>query len=109
MDKAKTLLIGKDEQRKVGEGDLVIAYQATREEGGYLHTNIDWLFDKETTTDEIRAAFGSLLSSIEDIFGEKMVTEAITHYANEKGHLIKTPNGAILHLKSKGLSFKNWK
>lgn len=106
--KAKTLLIGKDESRKVGDGDLVIAFQAARVNGG-LATNLDWLFDKQTTNDEIKSAFGSLLSSIEDVFGEKMVTEAIMHYAEEKNHLIKTPQGAALHFKSKGLNFKDWR
>lgn len=108
MKKSQTLLIGKDDIRKIGEGDLVIAFQANRE-GESLGTNIDWLFDKETTNEEIKSAFGSLLSSIEEIFGEKMVTEAIMHYAEEKNHLIKTPQGAVLHFKSKGLNFKDWR
>jgi hypothetical protein len=74
-----------------------------------MDTNLDWIFDDEVTPSEIKSILGSFLSSIEDIFGEKMVTEAVLHYAEERGHLVKTPQGAALHLKSKGLSFKNWK
>lgn len=108
-EKAKTLLIGKDGTRKVGEGDLVLAFQSNRDNRGGLNTNLDWLFDNSTTDEEVRASFGSLLSSIEEVFGEKMVTEAIIHYAEEKGHLVKTPQGSGFHFKSQGLKFKNWR
>lgn len=100
---------------KIGEGDLVVAFQANRLEepgkpGQYrMETNIDWTFDDETTTEEIKSAFAALLDSIEEIFGEKMVTEMIMHYAQDMNHLVQTPHGPGLHLKSKGLEFKPWK
>lgn len=111
--KAQTLLSGSNGIKKLNEGDLVIALQCNRVEHGngeyQLETNIDWSFDDETTPIEIKSFLGAILGSIEEIFGEKMVTEAILHYAEENNHLIKTPQGAGLHFKSKGLDFKNWK
>ena len=98
---------------KLNEGDLVFALQANRvnetEKGYQMETNLDWTFDDPTTPEEIRATLGSFLSTIEDLFGEKMVTEAILHYAEERNHLVMTPQGAGLNFKSKGLIFKNWK
>jgi hypothetical protein len=113
--KSKTLLqSGKDKRfDKIGEGDLVFALQANRvnetEKGYQIETNLDWSFDDKTTPLEIKSSLGSFLSTIEDIFGEKMVTEAILHYAEERNHLVITPQGAGLNFKSKGLKFKNWK
>ena len=113
--KSKTLLqSGKDKQfDKVGEGDLVFTFQANRtnsDKAQYqIETNLDWSFDDATTSEEIKSSLGSFFSTIEDIFGKKMVTEAILHYAEERNHLIITPQGAGLNFKSKGLKFKNWK
>ncbi|HYT41829.1 MAG TPA: hypothetical protein VEP90_05755, partial [Methylomirabilota bacterium] len=94
---------------KLNEGDLVFAFQCNRGEDHSLNTNMDWSFDDSTTPEEIKSFLGSILSNIEDVFGEKMVTEMITHYAKERNHLIITPQGAMLNFKSKGLQFKNWK
>ena len=102
---------------KLNEGDLVFAFQANREivategdeESYRLDTNMDWTFDDESTNQEIKSFLGSILSSVEDVFGEKMVTEAIMHYAEERNHLVITPHGAALHFKSKGISIKDWK
>src|SRR4051812_16441454 len=98
---------------KLNEGDLVFAFQANRvEEGGgdyRLDTNMDWTFDDPTTPEEIQAFMGSILSSIEDVFGEKMVTKAILHYAEEREHLVYTDQGATLNFKSVGIDYKKWK
>ena len=113
--KSQTLLkSGKDKKYdKLNEGDLVFAFQCSRIERGnneyQLETNMDWSFDDSTTPIEIKSFLGSILSSVEDVFGEKMVTEAIMHYAEERGHLVKTPQGAGLHFRSKGLKFKDWR
>jgi len=112
MKKGQTLLIGTDGNRKINDGNLVLAFQGNRVERGndqyQLETNLDWSFDDETTIVEIKSILGSFLSTIEDVFGEKMATEAILHFAQERNHLIKTPQGIILNLKSKGIKFKNF-
>jgi hypothetical protein len=95
---------------KLNEGDHVFAFQCNRVKekpnGDYqLETNMDWSFDDNVDAIEVKSFLGSILSSIEEVFGEKMVTEAIMHYADEKDHLIKTPAGAGLHFRSKGLAF----
>lgn len=113
--KSQTLLkSGKDKRfDKMGQGDLVFIAQCNRvnetEKGYNLETNMDWSFDDGVTPEEIKSFFGAILSSIEDVFGEKMVTEAILHYAEEKNHLVKTPMGVALNFKSKGLKFKPYK
>lgn len=111
--KASTLLIGTNGVRKLNEGDLAIALQCTRIEKGkdiyQLDVNMDWSFDDATTPEEIKNFIGGFLGSVEDVFGEKMVTEAIMHYAHENNHIIHTPDGPLMHLKSKGLSFKKIK
>lgn len=113
--KSQTLLKSGIDKKfdKLGEGDLVFTFQCNRIERGnnqyQLETNMDWSFDDPTTTEEIKSFLGSILSSIEDSFGEKMVTEAILHYAAERSHLVITPQGAGLNFKSKGLKFKDWK
>lgn len=115
MNKSQTLLKSGTSEKfdKMGEGDLVFALQANRvnesEKGYQMDTNMDWSFDDETSPNEIISLLGSTLSSIEDVFGEKMVTEAILHYAEERGHLVKTPQGAGFHFRSRGLQFKDWK
>lgn len=115
MKKSQTLLKSGTNPKfdKLNEGDLVFTFQGNRvnesEKGYQLETNIDWSFDDPTTSEEIKSILGSFLSSIEDIFGEKMVIEAIVHYAEERNHLVRTPMGAALNFKSKGLQFKNWK
>lgn len=114
MMKSQTLLKSGTDKRydKLGEGDLVFAFQCNRvekENSKYqLETNMDWSFDNEVTPIEIKNFLGSILSSIEDVFGEKMVTEAMLHYAEERGHLVKTPQGAALNFRSKGLNFKDF-
>lgn len=114
--KSQTLLKSGTNKKfdKLNDGDLVFAFQANRTNNTEAHyqltMNMDWSFDDATTSEEIKSFLGSILSSIEDTFGEKMVTEALTHYAHERNHLIKTPTGeALLHFKSKGLDFKEWK
>lgn len=115
MKKSQTLIKSGTDKKydKIGEGDLVFAFQANRTQVGKdqyrIDTNLDWTFDDATTPVEIKSALGSFLSSIEDLFGEKMVTEAIMHYADDMGHLVDVPGGKALHFKSKGLDFKNWK
>lgn len=98
---------------KRNEGDLVFAFQCNRTNSTdpeyQLETNMDWSFDDPTTPIEIKSFLGSILSSVEDVFGEKMVTEAILHYASERKHLVITPQGAALNFKSKGLAFKEFK
>lgn len=88
---------------KLNEGDLVLAFQINRvneqEKGDQLETNLDWSFDEKATPEQIKSGLGSLLTTIEQIFGEKMVTEMIVHYADETGKLTKLPGG-------KGLNFK---
>lgn len=111
MAKSQSLLKSGTDKRysKLNEGDLVMAFQANRtneNESKYqMMTNMDWSFDDETTTQEISSFLGSILSSVEDVFGEKMVTEAITHYATERNHLVFTPQGAGLKFRSFGLTF----
>ncbi len=113
--KSQTLLKSGTDKKydKLGEGDLVFTFQCNRiekENSQYqLETNMDWSFDNEVTPTELKSFLGSILSSIEDVFGEKIVTEAISHYAEERNHLIKTPQGLTLHFKSKGLEFKDIK
>lgn len=115
MKKSQTLLKSGTDSKydKLNEGDLVMAFQCNRIErknGEYqLETNMDWSFDDPTTDQEIKSFLGSILSSIEDVFGEKMVTEAMLHYAKDMNHLVLTPQGAALNFKSKGLAFKKWK
>lgn len=117
MAKSKTLLQSGTDKKydKLNEGDLVFAIQCDRvdkNESQYqLMVNMDWSFDDDVTPIEIKSMLGGFLGNIEDVFGEKMVTEAIIHYAEENGHLVNTPNGGKgLHLKSKGLNFKEgWK
>lgn len=111
MAKSQTLIKSGTNKKydKLNEGDLVIALQANRVKGkeGYrLMANMDWSFDDETTPVEIKSFLGGVLGSIEEVFGEKMVTEAITHYASETGKLVKSPDGKVAYLKSKGLTFK---
>lgn len=110
--KSQTLLKSGTSKKfdKLNEGDLVFTFQGNRtneDKAEYqMMTNMDWSFDDLATPTEIKSFLGSILSSIEDVFGEKMVTEAILHYADERGHFVKTPQGAGLQFKSKGLDFK---
>ena len=114
MKKSQTLLKSGTDNKydKLGEGDLVFTFQCNRVERGnnkyQLETNMDWSFDNNVTPTEIKSFLGSILSSIEDVFGEKMVTEAMLHYAEERGHLVKTPQVAALNFRSKGLNFKDF-
>lgn len=110
MKKAQTMLEAHDGKKKINDGDLAICIQANRNTDGYdLMVNFDWSFAKDSTPTEIKSFLGGFLGNIEEVFGEKMVTEAIMHYAEDMGHIVETPQGKALHLKSKGLEFKNWK
>lgn len=110
--KSQTLLKSAEGKQfdKLNEGDHVFTFQCNRVKerstGEYqLETNMDWSFDDDVNPIEIKSFLGSILSSMEDVFGEKIVTEAIMHYADERDHLIITPAGAALHFRSKGLAF----
>lgn len=97
---------------KLGEGDLVFAFQVNRvpepksPEQYRLETNLDWSFDEEVNPIEIKSALGSFLTTVDQIFGEKMVTEMITHYADETNKLAKVPGGKVAYIRSRGLEFK---
>lgn len=110
--KSKTLLIQEDgATKKVGEGDLVMTIQANRIEQGKgeyrLDVNIDWSFDSETNIVEIKSMLGGFLGNIEDVFGEKMVTEMISHWGVETGKVVKDGSGkAMVYARSKGQKFK---
>jgi hypothetical protein len=103
--KAKTLLVGHDLKNKVGEGDGVVCIQADKE-GNQIMTNMDWSFDSSWTPTEIKSMLGGFLGSIEEVFGEKMVTEAIIHWADDTGKTVMDKNGKFLWLRSKGLQFR---
>lgn len=115
MKKSQTLLKSGNGQKfdKLSEGDLVFTLQCNRTNDAkaeyQLMTNMDWSFDDDVTPIEIKSFLGSFLSSIEEAFGEKMVTEALMHYAKEKGHLVDMAGGKVLNFRSKGLSFKDIK
>ena len=49
---------------------------------------------------------GKLEEKMLQRFDERMVTEAITHYAEDKGKLVKDKSGKFAWLRSKGLDFK---
>lgn len=107
--KAKTLVITHNLDHIGNEGDLVIAAQGTftDEKHEHMHTNIDYSFGKSYKPQEVRALIGSMLTSIEELFGEKMVTEAMAHWADETGKLVKiNKSQAIIYSKSKGIEFK---
>jgi len=108
MKKAKILMETHNGDKKLNEGDLLFSAQANRDENG-LMVNIDWSFAKDVDSTEIKSFLGGVLNDIEEVFGEKMVTEAVMHYAEDMGHMIDTPHGRAMYLKSKGLDFKNWK
>lgn len=111
QSKAQTMIVAHDGKKKIAEGDLVFCIQANREQiNGVdgLMVNVDWDFSDDTTVSEIKGALGRFLGNIEDIFGEKMVTEAIQHYAEDMGHMRDTPFGKVMHLRSKGITFKDW-
>lgn len=108
MNKAKTLIENHDGKKKINEGDLVVCIQANRDPDG-LMVNFDWSFVKDANAAEIKSMLGGFLANIEEVFGEKMVTEAVIHYAEDMGHMVDTPQGKVMRLKSKGLDFKNCK
>lgn len=108
--KAQTMIEAHDGKKKINEGDLAICIQANRNTGGYnLMVNFDWSFAKDASPQEIKSFLGGFLGNIEEVFGEKMVAEAIMHYADDMGHIVDTPQGKGLYLRSKGLDYKNWK
>lgn len=109
--KAKTLLEGHDGQKKLNEGDIVFVIQGNLVNGGIM-VNVDWSFSNESKAkpELIKSMLGGFLGNILDIFGEKMVTEAIIHYAQENGKIETDIHGnKTLKLKSKGLEFKRIK
>ncbi len=108
MKKAQTLLEDHNGKKKLNEGDFVMCMQANRDENG-LMVNADWSFAKDATAQDIKSMLGGFLGNIEEVFGEKMVTEAVTHYAEDMGHMVNTPQGKAMYLRSKGLNFKDWK
>lgn len=105
--KSQTLIIQPDDKRKMGEGDLVMTIHGNRSEtpGGLL-VDMDWCFVPDTNPLEIKAFIGTFLSGISDIWGEKMVTEAIMHYAEDNGRVVKDGDKNVAVLKSAGLDFK---
>lgn len=104
--KAKTLLITHDLRNIANEGEFAVCIQGTKKKDDIITVNMDWSFDKSLTPEELKSFFGGFLGNLEDIFGEKMVTEAITHWADETGKLVKAPGGKLAYLKSRGLDFK---
>lgn len=106
--KAQTMIVGHDGKKKINEGDLVICIQGNKD-GNIINVNMDWSFAKDATAAEIKSFLGQFMGNIEDVFGEKMVTEMITHFASTYGHMKMTPLGPSWHFRSKGLEFKNWK
>ena len=104
--KAQTLLVNHDGTKKMGEGDLAVTIQGNQT-GERLLVNLDWSFPNGTPTDTIKSLFGGLLGNLEDIYGEKMVTEIIHHWAQETGKIVDLPGGGkAINLKSKDLEFK---
>src|SRR2546428_11927496 len=104
--KAKTLLITHDLRNKANEGEGVIAIQGNKD-GKQIMVSMDWSFDSSWTKDEIKSMLGGFLGNIEEVFGEKMVTEMIAHWGEETGKLVKINDSqAVVYGKSKGLSFK---
>lgn len=107
--KAKTLLVGHDLENKVGEGEGVVCIQGNKN-GEEILVNMDWSFDSSWSAQEIKSMLGGFLGNLEDVFGEKMVTEAIAHWGEDTGKLVKTGKGqAMVYSKSRGLDFKKGK
>lgn len=114
--KAQTMIESHRGEKKINEGDMVICIQGNKEKvdaagsgpSEMILVNMDWSFREGATAEDVKSMLGGFLSSIEDLFGEKMVTEAVVHYADEMNHMIDTPNGRGMYLKSKGLTFKDW-
>lgn len=110
MKKGQTMVIGHNGNKKINEGDIVMAIQANKNVEGYdWMVNFDWSLAKDTQPTDIVATLGRFLGNIEEIFGEKMVTKAIMHYALDMKHIVQTPMGPSLHLRDVGLEFKDWK
>lgn len=101
------MLIAHNGNKKLNEGDYVMAIQANKDGDKGLFINLDWAFPKENTPQEIKSILGAFLANIENVFGEKMVSEAFSHYAMMTGKLKVDENGKnFVELKSKGLDFK---
>lgn len=83
-----------------------MALQGTKT-GDEIYTNMDWSFDESWNFQDIKSMLGGVLGSIEEIFGEKMVTEMIAHWAAETGKLQQiNKTQAVVVSKSHGLKFK---
>lgn len=110
MKKAETLIIQPDGKRRIGSGNIVFCTQSelvVNENGEKgVMSNTDWYLEKGTDVEYVVASLSSFLQTIEEVFGEKMVAEMIMHYAVEKNHIIETPQGAAMNIRSKGLKFK---
>src|SRR3990167_8276839 len=104
MKKAQTMVVGHDGKKKINEGDLVIAIQGNKD-GEEMMVNMDWSFYEGATPSEIKSMIGCFLASVEDLFGEKMVTESITHYAGDTGKILEKfdDNTIGVRFRSKGL------
>lgn len=106
--KGKTLLVGHDLKNKVGEGEGVVCIQGNKDKNGIM-VNMDWSFDSSWSIHEIKSMLGGFLGNVEEVFGEKMVTEMISHWGEETGKTVKDKSGKFLWLKSKGLKFNQGK
>ncbi len=102
--KAQSLVVCHDGNKKLDDGDYIMVIQANREGVGGLVVNIDWSFDPKGNKTEIKSVLGGFLGCIEDVFGEKMVTEMVAHWAEDTGRNIE--NG-VIRMRSKGLDFKD--
>ncbi len=80
--KAQTILIDHNGKKKIGEGNTVFIIQGTKIGEG-IESNMDWSIDPTWKMEEIKSLIGVFLASLEDVFGERMVTQAIIHYAED--------------------------
>lgn len=88
------------------DGDHVLAIQGTRKLDGRMDVNIDWSFAPGVSMAELKSMFGGLLANLEDLYGEKFVTELIAHYAEDTNKLVKLSNSNVAFLKSHNIDFK---
>lgn len=103
--KAKTMIIGHDGSKKINEGDYVIAIQGNKN-GEEIMVNMDWSFAKDVSVIELKSMIGGLLGNLEDLYGEKFITEVIAHHAEETGKMVKAPGGKVAYFRSKEQEFK---
>jgi len=108
-EKAKSTIVTHDGRVVTNTGHMAMAIQATRDGKDGLSVNVDWSFPVGTTPMDVKSMLGGFLGNIEEIFGEKMVTEMITHYGMDTGKLVKAPGGKVAYMKSRGIDFKGEK